>query len=67
VLKKKQNGSKIINTDPFMTRRTGVENSTGVATRDITDLEIEEYINFLFQIIIQNFLGFIIEILKANC
>jgi hypothetical protein len=40
----------IINTDPFMTRRTGVENNWEyITTRDITDLEIEEYINFYFR------------------
>lgn len=40
----------IINTDPFMTRRTGVENNWEyIHSRDMTDLEIEEYVNFYFR------------------
>ena len=49
----------IINTDPFMTRRTGVENNWEyIHTRDITDLEIEEYINFHFRPSFKRFLVF---------
>jgi hypothetical protein len=49
----------IINTDPFMTRRTGVEsNWEYIETRDITNLEIEEYINFHFRKAYKRFLVF---------
>lgn len=49
----------IINTDPFMTRRTGVENNWEyIHTRDITDLEIEEFINFYFRSSYKRFLVF---------
>ena len=49
----------IINTDPFMTRRTGVENNWDyVITRKMTDLEIEEYINFYFRSSYKRFLVF---------
>jgi hypothetical protein len=40
----------IIDQIPFMNRRTGVENNWEyIETRDITNLEIEEYINFYFR------------------
>lgn len=42
-----------------MTRRTGVENNWEyIETRDITDLEIEEYINFYFRPAFKRFLVF---------
>lgn len=49
----------IVNTDPFMTRRTGVENNWEyIKTRAMTDLEIEEYINFYFRPSFKRFLVF---------
>lgn len=49
----------VINTDPFMTRRTGVENNWEyIQTREITNLEIEEYINFHFRASYKRFLVF---------
>lgn len=40
----------IIDQMPFMNRRSGVENYWDyIQTRDITELEIEEYINFYFR------------------
>jgi hypothetical protein len=49
----------IINTDPFMTRRTGVENNWEyIQSREMTDLEIEEYINYYFRPAFKRFLVF---------
>jgi hypothetical protein len=49
----------IINTNPFMTRRTGFENNWQyIETREITSLEIEEYINFYLRSQYKRFLVF---------
>lgn len=49
----------IFDTNPFMTRRTGVENNWEIIhTRDITDKEIEEFINHYFRAQFKRFLVF---------